>query len=531
MELLSKSSSLKWIKFLAIVLLVLGLICRFTNLDLRPYWYDETYTSLELSGYDDPEITQQIKGHLTSTQDLQKYQYPALDKSVNDTVQLIAKKEPQLTPLYFMLTRFWVQLFGDSVAVTRSFSAVVGMLSLFCVYWFSRELFKVKTTAWIAVALVAVSPLHVLYSQEARPIALWGLTILLSHIALLRAIRLQTPVSWILYALSSVAALYTYLFSILVLVGQGIYLLIIERFRITKIVIAFAISLTLSVISFIPWLMVLLPNISKANQGNVPSIIKAPFLYAIRWVRNIGLLFADFNVGEESSKLILILYSVILVVLAGLVAYALYFLYRTTEKAVWLFLLTAIAVPFLVLMLKDLLSAGGSSLVGRYLVPSWLGVQIAVAHLFSSSIDPPTPSRRPWEKVFFFVVLSLGVLSCLMMTRSELWWNKAEANLDRQLANQIINPAKSPLLVSDAYSAFLLSMSHSLNPHVRFLLVPENSIPELPANNNYQLFLYRPSQTVLNNLKQKYQLKPVAVQNPYTPGGDINERRLFRIIR
>lgn len=529
-----KRSSVNWIKFLAVALLILGLIFRFTNLDLRPYWYDETYTSLQISGYSDPEIRQQLNGQITTVEALQKYQYPSPEKSVADTVRSIAEKEPQLTPLYFVLTRFWVQLFGNFVVVTRSFSAMASSLTLLCIYWFCSELFKSRTTAWVAVALCAVSPFHVLYAQEARPPSLWALTVLLSHIAILRAIRLQTPVSWILYTLSSVVTLYTYLFSVLVLVGHGIYILINERFRITKTGTAFSISFAFSVGSFVPWLIVFLPNISKANQGSAPAILSMPFYYAIQWIRNIGLLFADFSIAQRSPKVILIPYLVILLVATGIVAYAIYFLCHTTPKPAWLFLLTAIAVPFLPLVLKDLISGGGASTVGRYLVPSLLGVQIAVAYLFTSQIFSAYLPQSRWHALcrgVMFSVLLLGVLSCLIMTKSELWWNKAEANLDRQLATQVINQARSPLLVSDSYFVFALSISHSLNQKVQFLLAAENSVPTLPINSNNEIFLYRPSQILLDGLKQRHTLEQVTVQQAYSPGEKVEDYRLWRIIR
>ncbi|MEG4628262.1 hypothetical protein QUB56_01185 [Microcoleus sp. AR_TQ3_B6] len=51
---------------------------------------------------------------------LQNYQRINAEKSVFDTVKGLALEKSQLTPLYFVAARFWVQLFGDSIAVTRS---------------------------------------------------------------------------------------------------------------------------------------------------------------------------------------------------------------------------------------------------------------------------------------------------------------------------------------------------------------------------------------------------------------------------
>ena len=49
-----------WLRFLIIVLLVMGILFRFFNLDGKVYSHDETYTSLRISGYTVDEAKQQI---------------------------------------------------------------------------------------------------------------------------------------------------------------------------------------------------------------------------------------------------------------------------------------------------------------------------------------------------------------------------------------------------------------------------------------------------------------------------------------
>jgi uncharacterized membrane protein len=48
------------LRFLIIVLLVLGVFFRFVNLDRKVYWDDETITSLRVSGYTIEEMSQQV---------------------------------------------------------------------------------------------------------------------------------------------------------------------------------------------------------------------------------------------------------------------------------------------------------------------------------------------------------------------------------------------------------------------------------------------------------------------------------------
>ena len=142
----------KWLRFLIVVVLVLGIFFRFANLGQKVYSLDESYTSLRLSGYTESELIEQVAdGKVRNIKYLQKYQRINSEKTVVDTVKGLALEEPQIAPLYFIATRFWVQLFGDSVAVTRSMSAVFSLLALPCMYWLCLELFESSLTAWLAV--------------------------------------------------------------------------------------------------------------------------------------------------------------------------------------------------------------------------------------------------------------------------------------------------------------------------------------------------------------------------------------------
>ncbi|MUL36283.1 glycosyltransferase family 39 protein [Gloeocapsopsis dulcis] len=225
------------ILFLVIVLLLIGIFFRFTNLDRKVYWYDETITSLRVAGYRQTEVVQQIfNAKEISVQALQKYQKINLKTTLLATTYSLATEAPQHPPLYFLVARFWTQWLGDSVATMRSLSALISILIFPCLYWLCLELFKTPLFGWIAVALMAVSPFHVLYAQEAREYSLWTVTTLLSSTTLLRAIRLKTKLSWIVYAATIVAGLYSFTFSLFIIIGHSIYIATTEKFRLTKIV-------------------------------------------------------------------------------------------------------------------------------------------------------------------------------------------------------------------------------------------------------------------------------------------------------
>jgi uncharacterized membrane protein len=88
-------------------------------------------------------VQQDFQGKTISVEDWQrKYQQINLEKTWLDTVKGLATEEPQLSPLYFILARFWVQLFGPQVAAVRSLSAGISLLVFPRVYWLCWELFR-----------------------------------------------------------------------------------------------------------------------------------------------------------------------------------------------------------------------------------------------------------------------------------------------------------------------------------------------------------------------------------------------------
>jgi uncharacterized membrane protein len=268
----------KWLRFLIVVVLVLGIFFRFANLGQKVYWIDETYTSLRISGYTESELIQQVvDGQVRNIKYLQKYQRLNSEKTVVDTVKGLALEEPQLAPLYFVATRFWVQLFGDSVAVTRSMSAVFSLLALPCMYWLCLELFESSLTAWLAVSLLAVSPFQIVYAQEARPYSLFVLIILLSGAALLRGMRLKTNSSWAIYAATVALGFYSHLLFALVLLGHGIYVAISENLRFNKTVIGYFLAASAGFIALSPWTVVYLINSQNVSNKTAWLLLRSPF--------------------------------------------------------------------------------------------------------------------------------------------------------------------------------------------------------------------------------------------------------------
>ena len=152
---------------------------------------------------------------------LGKYQQINSEKTWLDTVKGLATEEPQLSPLYFILARFWVESLGPQVVAVRSLSAWINLLIFPRVYWLYWELFRSASVGGMAVTIVAMGSFHVLYGQEATPYMMFAVLVLLSNAILLRPIALQkfparfkstsklSKAVWSIYAIALSLGLYS----------------------------------------------------------------------------------------------------------------------------------------------------------------------------------------------------------------------------------------------------------------------------------------------------------------------------------
>lgn len=523
---LNRKNSFNWLRGCLIAILLLGILFRVINLDRKVFWFDEGFTSLRVGGYVIQEVVKQtFNGKIIGVSDFREYLSPNQNRSWMDTIHSLAVEDPQHPPLYYLILRQWMQWFGNSVTAIRSLSALISLLVFPCIYWLCRELFPLSPlTAWMAIALVAISPLHVLYAQEARQYSLWTVTILLSCAALLQANRRPNLLNWGIYAITLTAALYTFLFSAFVAIAHGIYILVSKGFHWTKTVRLYLLTTMLALIAFAPWLAILIRNYGRLRDStNWISEAKIPtWQLILSWGNTIQLVF--FNPHE---------FNIITVPLVlFLCGYSIYFIYRNSTQS-WLFIFNLLAIAALLLAIPDFLTNGQRTLQARFLIPCYLSIQISVAYLLTRKITSPYFPK--WHKQIWswiaIVTLTGGMFSSTKIAYSETAWNKGKNQNDLEIA-RIVNQTAKPLLVVSNYQSlydcnatYLFSFSHLLKPKIKLLLANQSSI-SIPDNSFSKIFLYNPcsltefdfkaDRGVLRLItrlkaKQNYQLKPINV--------------------
>jgi mannosyltransferase len=134
-------------------------------------------------------------------------------------------------PLYYLLLKVWMGLFGDTPLALRSLSVLLGGATVFGAWLFAREAFgrssRGKEIALLAAALVALSVFQIRYAWEVRPYALGTALAALSSWALFRALHAprRAVQPWLLYASLALLLLYTHNYALFSVAAQGLFTL------------------------------------------------------------------------------------------------------------------------------------------------------------------------------------------------------------------------------------------------------------------------------------------------------------------
>ncbi|MBN1978304.1 MAG: glycosyltransferase family 39 protein [Anaerolineae bacterium] len=143
-------------------------------------------------------------------------------QSAEDIIMNRTTRSDPHPPLYYLLMHYWTEL-GQSELVVRLPSALAGIAAIPLLYWLVRacsDQWSATTSAW----LLAIMPLHIWYSQEARMYALVCTLGMASTLFYALTICRQKPLAWLGWIAATVTGLYTDYSMVLVVVAQIILL-------------------------------------------------------------------------------------------------------------------------------------------------------------------------------------------------------------------------------------------------------------------------------------------------------------------
>lgn len=508
---------------IAVVLIAVGVFFRFTNLDGKILWHDEVYTNFRAAGYLRGEVdATTFRNQVWTAAELQQFQVIKPGSTVRDTVRSLALEDPQHPPLYFVMARWWMQLFGGSITADRALPAVISLVSLPLMYALSLELFAVPAAALLATALLALSPFDILFAQTARQYSLMTLVVIASSWFLLRSIRTRRWSDWGLYAVATAVGFYAQPLFVLTPIAHGVYLagLVVkeqvlpakfswEQKRYWQAALAYLGAIAIALLLFSPWAQVLRGNLGMASATTSWTRAIVPLHYLINlWVLSFTSLFIDLNIPRAD-----VLTFLLRLPFVAMIAAALYVTCRKTRFPVWFFVLSSAFVPFVMLALPDLLLGGKRSAVSRYLIVCYPAIQLAVgywmAHLQSTR-------WHPWKQVVLPGVVVASVASCVVSLFAPTWWSKDLSYFNAAIANYI-NTVQNPTVISDRGDDYtntgdLISLSFWVEPDTLFYLVTDPPDLSQLAQSEAQdstLLLFRPSKTLQTASKTNWTLEEV----------------------
>jgi len=182
-----------WGPLAALVLLAAAL--RLSTLDLQSFWYDEAYTPVHV-----------------------------LHASLSATLRSMVHSENS-PPLWYLIEWVDYRVLGSGEFALRLPSALAGVATVPVAWAIGLELAG-RRAAIVAAALVAVNPLFVWYSQEARAYGLFVLTASLALLCFLRAERDPTPRHMAAFAVAGALALLSHYFAVFMLIPMALWLLL-----------------------------------------------------------------------------------------------------------------------------------------------------------------------------------------------------------------------------------------------------------------------------------------------------------------
>lgn len=530
---MSQQGMRSWMRrggWMVAIALVVGLVLRFSWLDRSVYWYDETITSVRIAGYTKEQVEDFFAppGRLVAPSELAPLQRSG-DRPWADTIASLATETPDQVPLYYLLLRAWTMVAGDSVSAIRSFSALVSLLvfpalGLLCWEWLGDHPERVPTTL-LAIGLMAVSPIQVVYSREARGYSLAVVLALLAGWALLRALRdsrgdrPRSRRAWIAYSAIVALNLYGHLPLALGVAAQGVYVVLRSWWERAAIgwsglrqrAIAWGWSVLAAAVAFSPWIVFWLTY--RKPMGWIDRTLEFGTLIQ-RWGLNFSAIAVDwqalfdrplFDILSSTDPIALSWQWGPIALLGWAIAACSFDLWRNTPPALWLFPIAWAATP-LPFALLDAIDGGQRSTIARYFLPAYLGLGLLLAAGLARALARPT--RRVWVVGAIGLLWGVGLWSSSRSVVAVTWWNKYSSYDDPAIA-QVVRQLDPPIVVS-GNGLRLLTLARQLPEQARLMHIEEPSLALPPTVQ--RAIAYRPKSEWLDRLKTNpaYQLSPIA---------------------
>jgi len=371
------------------IIVVAGVFLRIGPvLEERDYWYDEAFTGI-----------------------LIKESWGTMNQMI------FADVHP---PLYYWLVKPWASVFEYSSWSIRSFSTLMGILTIVSAFWIGRKMFG-ERAGLLAGLITAISPFAIQYSQEARMYSLFGFLMLWAVWFFYRALKFNEWKDWIWWGVFSGLAYCTHYLSVFFFV-VFFWTAVFYEYLFLKQKFARALFLTkkfwggvgVIAIFFIAWLPYFIPHMLKGNLGwirvsylsDLPSTLQIFFFGHPLGAGGIPMA-NEFRYFFDGSSAGLLILSLVLIIAT--------WLWKKKLKREESFVLLSIAIGTLVLLI--VLSHFNLKLyVSRYFMPSAVMLYVFFGGIFVAM------SKKAWTWVAVAAVFIFLILGLKPITYNSSWY-------------------------------------------------------------------------------------------------------------
>lgn len=276
-------------------------------------------------------------------------------------------------PGYSIILWTWGRLFGFSEIAMRMPSVIFGIISVWLIYLIGKKLLS-KYLGLMSAFLLAINPLHIYYSQEARMYSFSTFAVLINFFLLIKLLK-KEKLNFIFLILSNYLVLMSDYVAYLIFPAQFILLLIFYRSRVKKWLISFAFSLLLS----FWWLPIFIVQfdvgVTTASKMPVWRLVVGGFD-----IKAIPLTFVKFIIGRISL----------------------------VDKFIYAIILIPITLLFSTLVIRGILFLRR---VERNILIAWLFFPIILGALISFVIPIFSYFRFLFTLPSFIILVALGIIS------------------------------------------------------------------------------------------------------------------------
>ena len=232
-------------------ILLFALVLRLIHLGTHSFWHDEAYNMIQ----SDNLIPVLVKGELVSN-------HP---------------------PLFVVLIWIW-RLFGmdENEWTMRLLPVLLGLGGIAALYLLVSHLFSPRAGLFAAF-LLAISPIHILHSQDLKPYIVLPLTGVLTVYFFYRAVQENEARWWTAYAVSAGLACYSETFAVFLLAAINLWMLVQLPWRWNHLPGWVAANVT-GALLFFPYLHVLIERTDKMMVNSEEWWIPEPSLWSFAFV-------------------------------------------------------------------------------------------------------------------------------------------------------------------------------------------------------------------------------------------------------